>query len=170
MTAVLELRGASKTFGSGPTAVHALRDVDLAVAAGELVAVMGPSGSGKSSLLTIAGGLEDATTGEVLIDGTPLSTMGPSARARLRRTSIGFVFQDFNLLPGLTAAENVSLPLELDGTPARSANWRWLRPAFVRMSRNRAPTSKSIGRSFPVAGEPMRIRACDQYSNSTCSK
>jgi putative ABC transport system ATP-binding protein len=120
MTA-LELRRVSKIYGEGPTEVRALLDVDLSVAAGELVAVMGPSGSGKSTLLTIAGSLEDPTAGEVLIGGTPLSGMSRNERARLRRRSIGYVFQDFNLLAGLTAVENVTLPLELDGVSARRA-------------------------------------------------
>lgn len=120
-TTVLELRGVSKVYGEGATAVHALREVDLAVECGELVAVMGPSGSGKSSLLTIAGSLEAASGGEVLVDGAPLATMSKADKARLRRRSIGFVFQDFNLLAGLTAVENVAMPLELDGTGARRA-------------------------------------------------
>jgi putative ABC transport system ATP-binding protein len=86
-----------------------------------MVAVMGPSGSGKSTLLTIAGSLEDPTSGEVRVCGEELTRLSRNAKARLRRRSIGYVFQDFNLLPGLTAAENVSLPLELDGMPARRA-------------------------------------------------
>src|SRR5271157_4707163 len=113
---MLELKGVSKTYGQGHTEVRALSDVDLSVDAGALVAVMGPSGSGKSTLLTIAGSLEEPTSGEVLIGGAPLTKMSSNAKARLRRRSIGYVFQDFNLLPGLTAAENVALPLELDGT------------------------------------------------------
>ena len=115
MTAMLELRSVSKTYGFGSTQVRALEDVDLAVDRGEMVAVMGPSGSGKSTLLTIAGSLEDATSGQVLVDSDDVESMSPNDRARLRRRSIGYVFQDFNLLPGLTALENVSLPLELDG-------------------------------------------------------
>ena len=121
MTAELDLRGVSKVFGSGPSEVHALREVDLRVEAGELVAVMGPSGSGKSTLLTIAGTLEEPTSGEVAVAGLEVSRLSRNERARLRRHSVGYVFQDFNLLPGLTALENVSLPLELDGVAGRAA-------------------------------------------------
>ncbi len=91
------------------------------------MAVMGPSGSGQSTLLTIAGSLEEPTSGEVLVAGRAVAGMSPNVRARLRRRSIGYVFQDFNLLAGLTAAENVSLPLELDGMPAKSARELGLR-------------------------------------------
>lgn len=118
---LLELRHVSKVYGQGATEVHALRHIDLTVEAGGLVAVMGPSGSGKSTLLTIAGSLEDASEGEVVIAGHSLTGMSRNDKARLRRRSIGYVFQDFNLLPGLTAAENVALPLELDGLSARKA-------------------------------------------------
>jgi putative ABC transport system ATP-binding protein len=118
---VLELRKVSRLYGQGTAEVRALQDIDLAVGAGSMVAVMGPSGSGKSTLLTIAGSLEEPSNGEVWVCGQELSTMSRNARARLRRRSIGYVFQDFNLLPGLTAAENVTLPLELDGVPARKA-------------------------------------------------
>jgi putative ABC transport system ATP-binding protein len=118
----LELRRVAKVYGSGAAEVHALTEVDLRVERGSLVAVMGPSGSGKSTLLTIAGSLEEPTSGEVVIDGRSLATMSRNDKARLRRRTVGYVFQDFNLLAGLTAAENVSLPLELDGLPARKAH------------------------------------------------
>jgi putative ABC transport system ATP-binding protein len=121
MSALLELRGVAKVYGEGASRVQALVDIDLDVAGGELVAVMGPSGSGKSSLLTVAGSLEDPTSGSVAVDGVPLGSLTRNDKARLRRRTIGFVFQDFNLLAGLTAAENVSMPLELDGVSARSA-------------------------------------------------
>ncbi|MGN6250882.1 MAG: ABC transporter ATP-binding protein [Marmoricola sp.] len=117
----LQLRAVSRVHGSGPTAVHALRGVSLSVRPGELVAVMGPSGSGKSTLLTLAGGLDRPSDGSVLVAGTALEQLGEDARARLRRTAVGYVFQDYNLIPALTAAENVALPRELDGTRARAA-------------------------------------------------
>jgi putative ABC transport system ATP-binding protein len=124
---VLEMRRVSRTYGQGAAEVHALHDVELTVRAGEMVAVMGPSGSGKSTLLTIAGTLEDATSGDVRISGQDVTKMSRNGKARLRRRSIGYVFQDFNLLPGLTAAENVALPLELDGVSARRARTAALR-------------------------------------------
>jgi putative ABC transport system ATP-binding protein len=121
MTAVLELAGVSRIYGEGATLVRALVDIDLTVVESELVAVMGPSGSGKSTLLTIAGTLDEASEGTVTIDGIDVAGLSRNARAQLRRRSIGYVFQDFNLLAGLTAVENVALPLELDGVGLRAA-------------------------------------------------
>jgi putative ABC transport system ATP-binding protein len=121
MTRALELRQVFKVYGSGPAEVHALCDIDLTVERGELVAVMGPSGSGKSTLLTIAGTLEEPTSGQVLVDGVDAAGVPRTERAKMRRRSIGYVFQDFNLLAGLTALENVTLPLELDGVPFKTA-------------------------------------------------
>ncbi|MGD0064466.1 MAG: ABC transporter ATP-binding protein [Streptosporangiaceae bacterium] len=117
----LELRNVSKSYVAGSTLVHALIGASLSVERGILVAVMGPSGSGKSSLLAIAGSLEEPTSGEVLIDGKSLASMSYNDKARLRRRMIGYVFQDFNLLAGLTALENVALPLELDDLSPRKA-------------------------------------------------
>ncbi|ADD41121.1 ABC transporter ATP-binding protein [Stackebrandtia nassauensis] len=118
---LLTLSGVHRTHGRGETAVRALRGVDMSVGPGELVAVMGPSGSGKSTLLNIAGGLDMPTSGEVSVDDTPLASLPKRALSRLRRRSIGYVFQNFNLVPSLTAIENVALPLELDGVPVRKA-------------------------------------------------
>ena len=119
--AVLDIRNLTRVHGQGESQVHALRGVDLTVVAGELVAVMGPSGSGKSTLLTIAGGLDSPTEGTVAIEGTVLGGLSRKALAALRRRSVGYVFQDFNLIPALTAAENVALPRELDGDSTRAA-------------------------------------------------
>src|SRR5262245_42414403 len=154
MTSALELRQVSKFYGSGPTEVHALSEVDLAVERGELVAVMGPSGSGKSTLLTIAGSLEDASSGQVLVDGIDLATLSRSDRAKMRRRSIGYVFQDFNLLPGLTALENVTLPLELDGVRsarARAAGVGALKELGVAERAERYPDEISGGERQRVA-------------------
>lgn len=118
---LLELIDVQKTYGNGENEVHALRGTSLQVKAGELVAIMGASGSGKSTLLTIAGGLEVPTTGDVRIVGLSLPTLKASNLAKLRRQTIGYVFQDFNLIPSLTAVENVALPLELDGMKVRKA-------------------------------------------------
>ncbi|MET9851508.1 ABC transporter ATP-binding protein [Streptomyces sp. NPDC006450] len=118
---VLQLDKLVRIHGSGATEVHALRGIDLSVYPGELVAVMGPSGSGKSTLLTLAGGLDTPSSGKVIVEGTDITTASRKQLAALRRRSIGYVFQDYNLIPALTAAENVALPLELDGVSARKA-------------------------------------------------
>ncbi len=117
----LVLEDVSRVHGSGETEVLALSHASLTVARGELVAVMGPSGSGKSTLLNLAGGLDRATSGRVLVEGVDVASLDAKGLAALRRRSIGFVFQDLNLIPSLTAAENIGLPLELDGWSVRRA-------------------------------------------------
>jgi putative ABC transport system ATP-binding protein len=109
------MRRVGKTHGEGVQRVDALVNVDLDLMPGELIAVTGRSGSGKTTLLNMAGALDIPTSGEITVDGQSLASMSKNDLARLRRVSVGYVFQQFNLLPSLTAAENVSLPLELDG-------------------------------------------------------
>jgi len=118
---LVDLVGVQKTYGTGENEVHALRGANLRVRAGELVAIMGASGSGKSTLLTIAGGLEMPTSGDVRIINESIPTLKQKDLARLRRQTIGYVFQDFNLIPSLTVLENVALPLELDGMKTKFA-------------------------------------------------
>jgi putative ABC transport system ATP-binding protein len=113
--AVVSARGVTRQFGSGETAVVALRDVSVDIDRGQLTAVMGPSGSGKSTLMHILAGLDRPTEGSVAIDGREITTMGDDELTRLRRQHIGFVFQFFNLLPMLTARENILLPLAIAG-------------------------------------------------------
>jgi putative ABC transport system ATP-binding protein len=121
MTTLVELQGAARRFGSGHTEVTALHPTTLAVSAGELLAVMGPSGSGKTTLLSLVGGLDRPTEGRVIVVGEDVGAMKPKALAILRRRTVGYVFQDLNLLQGLTARENASIPLELDGRPIGEA-------------------------------------------------
>ncbi|BCY12403.1 ABC transporter ATP-binding protein [Actinoplanes sp. L3-i22] len=111
----MEIRGVTKRYGQAENAVTALDEVDARFAPGTFTAVMGPSGSGKSTLLHCAAGLDRVTSGEVLIDGVPIGGLGERALTRLRRSRVGFVFQAFNLVPALTAAQNVVLPLRLAG-------------------------------------------------------
>lgn len=117
MSSILNLDEVSRVY-PGVQPVAALAEISLAVASGELVTVMGPSGSGKSTLLAVAGGLEQPTEGTVTVNGEPIAGLGAAALAALRRRSIGFIFQQYNLVPLLTAAENIALPLELDGWSA----------------------------------------------------
>lgn len=153
---ILELDRVWRVHGTGHTAVEALRDASLQVAAGELVAVMGPSGSGKSTLLTLAGGLDRPTEGAVRILGQDLGAMTKDAVAALRRRTVGYVFQELNLLPGLTAAENVSLPLELDGArpgQARAAAVAALQRVGLADLADRFPEDLS-------GGEQQRVAIC----------
>ncbi len=115
MTNLVELDAAARWFGAGHTQVTALHPTTLAVGKGELLAVMGPSGSGKTTLLSLIGGLDKPSAGRVIVDGQDVGSLKPKELAILRRRSVGYVFQDLNLLAGLTATENVAIPLELDG-------------------------------------------------------
>src|SRR5919201_2312474 len=113
--AVVAARDLCRVYGSGETSVQALRNVSLDVGRGRLTAVMGPSGSGKSTLMHLLAGLDRPTSGDVYIDGTNISKLGDTELTKLRRKHIGFIFQFFNLLPMLTAEENVVLPLSIAG-------------------------------------------------------
>lgn len=122
--AILEARQITKSYGNAETQVAVLKGVTTHVDSGELVAIMGPSGSGKSTLLTILGGIESPTTGQVLLENVELTALSEDERTKLRRRRIGFVFQSFNLLPNLTALENVALPMQLDGVSTSVAQER----------------------------------------------
>ena len=154
MTATLELVGVTKIFGAGRVQVEALSAVSLEVAGGELIAIMGPSGSGKTTLLSLAGGLDHPTSGQVLVEGKDLAGLSLADQARLRRRRIGYVFQQLNLIEGLTAAENTSLPLELDGVskgPARKAAIGALRLVAMDHLADRFPEELSGGEQQRVA-------------------
>jgi putative ABC transport system ATP-binding protein len=152
--AVLRLSGVTREHRQGDVVVHALRGVDLTISAGELVAVMGPSGSGKSTLLHLAGGLDRPTSGSVVVEGRDLAELSPAQVAAVRRRSVGYVFQDLNLLPSLTAVENVALPLELDGVRggmARRAAREALDEVGVGVLAGRFPDEMSGGQQQRVA-------------------
>ncbi len=154
MNPVVEVRNVARTHGKGMAAVEALRGVSLSVDAGELVAIMGASGSGKSTLLTLAGGLDQPTSGQIVVSGAQLGQLSRSKLAQLRRRRIGYVFQELNLIPALTAAENVSLPLELDGASirdARSAALVALESTGVGNLADRFPEDMSGGQQQRVA-------------------
>lgn len=154
MTTLLSIRDVRKTYGKGEAQVEALRGVSLDVAAGELVAVMGASGSGKSTLLGVTGGLEAPTSGHVLVGEVVLTKASKKELAKLRRRHLGYVFQDFNLIPALSVVENVSLPMELDGYSkrrARQAALHALEEVGVAETANRFPDEISGGQRQRVA-------------------
>ena len=121
---LLEVKLLSKTYGSGETAVHALRNVSFSVPKGEFVAIVGESGSGKTTLLNLLGALDTPTTGKVLIDGKDTFAMKEKALTVFRRRNIGFVFQSFNLIPELTVEQNIIFPVLLDGQNPTNDTWR----------------------------------------------
>ena len=173
---ILVASGVCKTY-RGAVEVEVLKGIDLTVHPGELVAVMGPSGSGKSTLLHLAGGLDTPTSGEVVVDGVTVGRLSVRARAALRRRSVGYVFQDFNLVPALTAAENVMLPRELDGVAARTARreaYAALEEVDVRDVADRYPDEMSGGQQQRVAIAralvgPRRIVLADEPTGAVDS-
>lgn len=122
--ALIELKDIERVFQLGDTTVHALAALNLTIDAGEYVAVMGPSGSGKSTLLNLLGLLDHPNAGDYRLEGRDVTTLSPDEQARVRSQRIGFVFQSFHLVPRLTAAENIALPMTLAGIPARERNVR----------------------------------------------
>jgi putative ABC transport system ATP-binding protein len=151
---VLEARALTKTYGSEELRVEALRGVDLKVEKGDLLAIMGPSGSGKSTMLHLLGGVDSPSSGQVLLEGIDLATLSDDQRTIIRRQRIGFIFQSFNLLPTLTAEENVSLPLELDGVSTSEARRRAraaLELVGVAHRRTHLPSTLSGGEQQRVA-------------------
>ena len=170
MTTAVELQGAGRAFGSGHTRVVALAPTSLVVNAGELLAIMGPSGSGKTTLLSLVGGLDRPTEGSVLVEGIDVGRLDSRGLAILRRRTVGYVFQDLNLLAGLTARENVSLPLELDGRPigdARAAAEAALASVGLEGLADRYPDDLSGGEQQRVAIAralvgPRRILLADE--------
>jgi putative ABC transport system ATP-binding protein len=150
--AVVDAKELTRVYGEGDTAVHALRGCSMSVAHGELTAVMGPSGSGKSTLMHILAGLDLPTTGEVSIEGTEITSLGDNDLTKLRREHIGFIFQFFNLLPMLTAEENIVLPLELAG---RKMDKAWIDEVIEKVGlsdrRKHRPSELSGGQQQRVA-------------------
>ncbi len=151
---ILEARDVSKTYGQGQAGVVALHSVSVSIEAGEFVAIMGPSGSGKSTLLTILGGVEGPTSGQILLEGQDLAAMPDDDRTILRRRRLGFIFQSFNLLPNLTAEENVMLPMELDRRPKEEVDSRTraaLEMVEMTHRRDHLPSAMSGGEQQRIA-------------------
>ena len=151
----LVLRGVTKTYRHGMLDVNAVRDLDLEVAAGSITAITGPSGSGKSTVLHLAAGMVIASAGIVRVAGTDLAGRSPAELAELRRTAVGVVFQQYNLVPSLTATENVSLPLELEGT---SIKVNAACPGYTATDLNRFTGTRTVEQA---AREPVRLALLD---------
>jgi putative ABC transport system ATP-binding protein len=172
--AIVETENLTKVYGKGETAVTALNRINLSIKTGEFVAVMGPSGCGKSTLLHLLGGLDRPTSGRVLLNGSDMTKLGDEKLTELRRQKMGFVFQFFNLIPVLSARENVSLPLVLDGVKKGEANEKaeeWLQRVGLEGRLEHRPDQLSGGQQQRVAlaralvSEPALILADEPTGN-----
>ncbi len=163
---IIQVRALRKVYHTGEVDVEALRGVDLDVARGEFLAVIGPSGSGKSTLFHVLGGLAAPTSGSVMIDGADLSSIGDRERTKLRQRKIGFIFQKYNLLPTLSAADNIAMARALAGFPPEPANFAEIlqhaqyRPSpftqTPRPLRRRAAARRHCSRAGEQTGHPAR--------------
>lgn len=174
MKTIISLQGVTKVYGEGDIAVHALRGVDLTLEVGEFVAVAGPSGSGKSTLLNIIGGLDHPTSGSVHVNGHEITNLSRTKLSRLRRDRIGFVFQNYNLIPVLTALENAEYVLMLQGVPQderRERVVKLLEEVGLKGMENRLPKELSGGQqqrvaiARAIASEPALILADEPTAN-----
>jgi putative ABC transport system ATP-binding protein len=159
---IIETRGLTKTFGSNGVAVHALRGIDLTVARGEFVALVGPSGSGKSTLMAILGCLDSPTGGSYLLDGEPVEGLSGQALARIRNEKVGFVFQNYNLLPKASIARNVELPLLYAGVPRRQRRQR----ALELLERVGIPEKANVLPAVLSGGQRQRVAIARALANN----
>jgi putative ABC transport system ATP-binding protein len=168
---LVQLEAVSKTYGEGAIAVHALKDVTLSIESGSFVVLLGPSGSGKTTLLNLIGGIEEATAGRIRVAGVELSGLGGDQLTEYRRTAVGFVFQFFNLVPTLTAQENVELVAELGGPGAAARSQAALSAVGLADRADHFPGSMSGGQQQRVAIARAVVKApplllCDEPTGS----
>ncbi len=159
---IIETHGLTKTYGSNGVAVHALRGIDLAVARGEFVALIGPSGSGKSTLMAILGCLDSPTEGRYLLDGEPVEGLSGPELARIRNEKVGFVFQNYNLLPKASIARNVELPLLYAGVPRRQRRQR----ALELLERVGIPEKANVLPGVLSGGQRQRVAIARALANN----
>ena len=159
---IIETHGLTKTFGTNGVAVHALRGIDLTIARGEFVALIGPSGSGKSTLMAILGCLDSPTEGRYLLDGEPVEGLSGPALARIRNEKVGFVFQNYNLLPKASIARNVELPLLYAGVPRRQRRKR----ALELLERVGIPEKANVLPGVLSGGQRQRVAIARALANN----